>query len=1166
MAGTHYIDMRVGLVDPDWQSQQNDDLIRRQRSGFPELVNFIPSGGSLKTRKGFQYKDKLVDVFKDPQGNNGLNGVKNFQFVPFKVQKFPKLLQFENYDWKSLNVLFYFYLKKTGQRTGNTGPLELGVHAEVVSSPKGFQNDFTLTEIDSDFPKGIDPGISEFGMTLGNIVNENNVFLGLGSEGHNFSPGITQGQISFYINTSPNTIYVNTLNSANIRTISKIHFSSPGGAGAVDLTFSEVIGDITYYRAENVPFALALKTGLQFGNQALGDTFKVKFEHSDGSFIAVGASDNFNATLLDSTDLSAWKFLQNGEYLYLITDKGLFRKIKVELVKDTSSSGRLLGGAKFQFTVEKYPEAVDNVGKGPHLAAAFYSRPFQELPYYNNEEITPDDGGSFEDRTTNDQENRINRDFGNGVWWGQDFVPRTLSILLQGARVAGRPRKAAEDILAGNFQDVHYVATYVDGKGIESDPGPIVSIYEQKTEGFQGNGPDGLNDSDAFYEHADSFSVDLAGRFSGLLVGKPSSFTGVVRDQRIFPNRIFDYNSGFSIGNMEHAVDGADNVNIYPKLFRGGHHRVMPGDVFRPIQVPSGDGRIPHIMFWHFCLWPPSLRDGYKWINIYKKVSAPGTSPEAYPFQLMTVLRIPDNAKNLPGQRGTTRWDTDGSTNNYPYTFRDQGQLTDAGISIGERFYKLGDDQPQSMAFYNQRLFIGNFKDFPMLIRASTLKTEDFRERRPRTPDDGFDFRPHSVDGRILKHMVGWEDLILFTDEAVMTIPDRQGVAAGSFSISERSPYGIGDLPPLRVQDSILFFEKDGLSLRDYKFNWNIGNFKGDDLSVFVKDLFENYQVVDWSFERGRTPLIWCVRSDGILLSITYIKELEMVAWTTHKIMDDSFKVRAVKSFFYEQNRTDDPSTIIPNKKRTWQTYIMGEDANGENHVIAVEKQGYENNVLDFSSEIIISSYNNGDRDIPYVDIPERFLSLLFKIQENGVLETVDSALGVFTLSGEQLVPYKKVADALHVSPDHDPQPGDIHTDRITRTGDLYTENDQGFFRLILGNQAVTGEKVVIGTMVEGKLKTFPLVSTIAFYERNYDDTIKITRVNAEIKKSLPFIAGTEEDKLIEQKTPRQALQRLYTGRVFLDVPGNFSKNEALIIQNSPGKRLELTGINARYI
>ena len=53
-------------------------------------------------------------------------------------------------------------------------------------------------------------------------------------------------------------------------------------------------------------------------------------------------------------------------------------------------------------------------------------------------------------------------------------------------------------------------------------------------------------------------------------------------------------------------------------------------------------------------------------------------------------------------------------------------------------------------------------------------------------------------------------------------------------------------------------------------------------MTIFSNHLFDGYTIVDWAYQKTPNSTIWAVRSDGVVLSLTYVKDQQMLAWTRH--------------------------------------------------------------------------------------------------------------------------------------------------------------------------------------------------------------------------------------------------------------------------------------------
>ncbi len=125
--------------------------------------------------------------------------------------------------------------------------------------------------------------------------------------------------------------------------------------------------------------------------------------------------------------------------------------------------------------------------------------------------------------------------------------------------------------------------------------------------------------------------------------------------------------------------------------------------------------------------------------------------------------------------------------------------------------------------------------------------------------------------------------LMLTTGAEIYLQGDGTGVLKPSaINASAQSQYGASSLKPLKVGDVLLFNQSLGSFIRDFAFDFAIDGYRGNDVTVFSSHLFEGYSLSDWTFQKIPDSIIWAVRSDGTLLSCTYLREQQILAWAHH--------------------------------------------------------------------------------------------------------------------------------------------------------------------------------------------------------------------------------------------------------------------------------------------
>jgi len=104
-----------------------------------------------------------------------------------------------------------------------------------------------------------------------------------------------------------------------------------------------------------------------------------------------------------------------------------------------------------------------------------------------------------------------------------------------------------------------------------------------------------------------------------------------------------------------------------------------------------------------------------------------------------------------------------------------------------------------------------------------------------------------------------------------------------SQNATAQESYGFSPtLPPIRIGAHFLYVDALDSAVRDNVYNFFTNTYAGDDLTELSNHLFDGHQLVQWAWARSPYRIVWAVRDDGVLLSLTYLKEQELVAWARH--------------------------------------------------------------------------------------------------------------------------------------------------------------------------------------------------------------------------------------------------------------------------------------------
>lgn len=91
-----------------------------------------------------------------------------------------------------------------------------------------------------------------------------------------------------------------------------------------------------------------------------------------------------------------------------------------------------------------------------------------------------------------------------------------------------------------------------------------------------------------------------------------------------------------------------------------------------------------------------------------------------------------------------------------------------------------------------------------------------------------------------------------------------------------------GIVQPVTINYDILYVQAKGSIWRDLSYNFFTNIYTGTDLTVLSNHLFTDFQMIQAAWSEEPYKLLWCVRNDGVLLCLTYLKEQEVYSWSRH--------------------------------------------------------------------------------------------------------------------------------------------------------------------------------------------------------------------------------------------------------------------------------------------
>lgn len=189
---------------------------------------------------------------------------------------------------------------------------------------------------------------------------------------------------------------------------------------------------------------------------------------------------------------------------------------------------------------------------------------------------------------------------------------------------------------------------------------------------------------------------------------------------------------------------------------------------------------------------------------------------------------------------------------------------------------------PRTGTLFEQRLVVGGSTAFPQTIWGSaTAAYLDFTMGV--NDDDGFSFTVASDQVNPIQYLASSRALVAFTYGGEFTITGglEKPLAPTNAQVRQRSNYGCARVRPVRIRDAEMFVQRSGAKLRNFAYNVANDDWTAPDIAVMAEHL-TTAGIVDLAWQQEPTSILWLVRSDGVLVSVTYDKDQDVVGWAAH--------------------------------------------------------------------------------------------------------------------------------------------------------------------------------------------------------------------------------------------------------------------------------------------
>jgi hypothetical protein len=194
---------------------------------------------------------------------------------------------------------------------------------------------------------------------------------------------------------------------------------------------------------------------------------------------------------------------------------------------------------------------------------------------------------------------------------------------------------------------------------------------------------------------------------------------------------------------------------------------------------------------------------------------------------------------------------------------------------------------PSCVSFFEQRLVFAGTTDQPQtLFFSKSGDYENMDENRGGTiaDDDAIIYTIASNQVNAIRFLSSTRTLIVGTVGGEFSVSGGgtdDPVTPTNILIKKQSNHGCANIDAIPVGNVTLFLQRAKRKIRELAYNFDVDGYVAPDMTILAEHISES-GINSMSYQQEPNQLIWCVRSDGKLVCLTYQREQQVVAWHQH--------------------------------------------------------------------------------------------------------------------------------------------------------------------------------------------------------------------------------------------------------------------------------------------
>jgi len=207
---------------------------------------------------------------------------------------------------------------------------------------------------------------------------------------------------------------------------------------------------------------------------------------------------------------------------------------------------------------------------------------------------------------------------------------------------------------------------------------------------------------------------------------------------------------------------------------------------------------------------------------------------------------------------------------------------TTATTAWSEGAWSPGNGNPQAVAFFEQRLAFAGSTNNPQTIWLSVSESYEDMDVAAAGADDAMIYTIATDQVNAIRWLSASKVLMLGTSGGIFSLSsgdDATALTPTNVVVKRESSFGVAALVPKQIGNYAFYVQRDTMVVRELAYSLEIDARKATNITILSEHITAG-GIVDMDYQQSPDNILWCVRGDGKLATLTREIDQEVAAWT----------------------------------------------------------------------------------------------------------------------------------------------------------------------------------------------------------------------------------------------------------------------------------------------